>query len=145
LPGVVGATDIAEDKAIAHATKSLEGTWVLHEYTIDNIRGLMKGTGKDARGNRRVTYRNDATYTTEVNGRVGLEGTWKIVAVKDKVFHLGETPTKQNRAYEAILEIMNDDTIRVCVVGQGPGKRPMKFEVPQGSNVWLMTYKRLKQ
>ena len=134
--------DDADEKAIAAAAKSLEGTWVITELEYD---------GRSAKGDAlkpqpRKTYSKDGTSKNERDGTVTKEGFWKIVGVNGKVVHLNETPTNKKETVEAILEFIDRDSFRMCAAVPGGEKRPTKFEIPKGNrSLLLATYKRFKE
>src|SRR5262245_61579458 len=107
---IVGAN---EDKAVAKAAKALQGTWEVREGEVGNPKGVEKLPA----GARR-TFGKDGTYKVEIKDTVVREGTWKVVAVKDKVVHLDMTvkqPAQKDAMVLGILEFVDADTIRLCI------------------------------
>jgi hypothetical protein len=133
-----------EDKAVAEAAKALQGTWDVREGQRDGQPGVNKfqNPGQSVPG---WTFGKDGTYKVELRGIVTREGTWKVVAVRDKVVHLDMTVTRAQQTFLSILEVVDADTVRVCSAAYGAEQRPTKFEVTKGSQLRLYTLKRVQE
>ena len=104
--------NVDEDKAVAEATKALQGTWEVREGEVGNPKRVENNLQVGARR----TFGKDGTYKVEFMGTVIREGTWKVVAVKDKVVHLDMTVKQTEKAVVlGILEFVDADTVRLCI------------------------------
>lgn len=141
LVGLLG-TARADEKELAAATKKLEGTWTPTENVLNGektpeavlkpLRDVIKG----------------GTYEGTSDGKREAAGTWKFVAVKDKVLHIDLTATdgpNKGKSVRGIVEFIGDDGFRLCMPTEPDGKRPTEFTSKKGSGLVLRTYKRVKE
>jgi hypothetical protein len=124
-------------KQVAAASQKLVGVWIIESVTSP------KGDKMDGFKGQKLTFAADGTYTIEyqlMGGTQKLDGSWKLVAVKDGVLHMDQVPGKgqvrlagylDGKPLPAILRFDDDHTLRerVQVPGTIKGKpvRPADF------------------
>jgi uncharacterized protein (TIGR03067 family) len=132
----LGARSLAHDDAGA-ATKDFEGTWLplsaefAGEKYPDQILKTMKMVLKDE------------NYTVWVGDQID-EGTWKIDTSKSpKAMDIkGTNGPNKGKTFLTIYDL-DKDTLRVCY-DLGGKERPTEFATKAKTQLFLVTYKRVK-
>jgi uncharacterized protein (TIGR03067 family) len=129
---LLGAADEKED------TRKMEGTWVaaaaelggqkLSEEVVKAIKLMLK----------------DGKYTVQVRNEGTDQGTYQLhPAKKPKAIDItGTLGPNKGKTFLAIYEL-SDDALKVCYDLSGK-TRPSEFATKEGTQLFLVTYKREK-
>jgi uncharacterized protein (TIGR03067 family) len=138
LFGVVLAVAAPGDKeAPKKEAPSIVGEWDGEK----NVRGGMERPIPD--GGVKVTFTADGKLLFKEGNKDPGTGSYKVDATKSP----GEieiTPPKEDGTLLGIFKI-DGDTLTICLADKGSTDRPTKFESLEGTNVMLVTLKRVKK
>ena len=94
-------------------------------------------------GGVKVTFTADGKMLFKEGNKEEGTGSYKVDASKSP----GEieiSPPKEDGTLLGIFKI-DGDTLTICLADKGSSDRPTKFESPAGTNIMLVTLKRVKK
>ena len=94
-------------------------------------------------GGIKITFSADGKLVVKEGNKDAHEGTYKVDAKKNPA-EIEVTPPKEDGTRIGIYKI-DGDTLTICLADKDSTDRPTKFESPDGTNVMLMTLKRVKK
>jgi uncharacterized protein (TIGR03067 family) len=116
---------------------SIEGEWDGEKA----VRGGMERPVPD--GGIKVTFTKDGKLVVKEGNKDPETGTYTIDAKKSPA-EIDLTPPKEDGTRKGIFKI-EGDTLTICLADKDAGDRPSKFESPEGTNIMLITLKRVKK
>jgi uncharacterized protein (TIGR03067 family) len=136
--GVVLAVAAPGDKEAAKKeAPSIVGEWDGEKA----VRGGMERPVPE--GGIKITFTADGKLVVKEGNKDAAEGTYKVDAKKNPA-EIEVTPPKEDGVRIGIYKI-EGDTLTICRADKDSTDRPTKFESPDGTNVMLMTLKRVKK
>lgn len=138
LIGVVLAVAAPGDKdAPKKEAPTIVGEW-------DGEKAVRGGQEKPVPdGGVKVTFTADGKLIIKDGFKDPAEGTYTVDAKKDPA-EIELTPPKEDGSRIGIYKI-DGDTLTICLADKNSTDRPTKFESPDGTNVMLITLKRVKK
>ena len=138
LFGVVLAVAAPGDKeAPKKEVPTLVGEW-------DGEKAVRGGKERPVpEGGVTVTFKEDGKMLFKEGNKAEEEGTYKSDAKKTPG-EIDISPPKEEGTLIGIYKI-EGDTLTICLSDKGSTDRPSKFESPEGTNIMLITLKRIKK
>ena len=138
LLGVVLAVGAPGDKdAPKKDAPSVVGEWDGEKA----VRGGMERPIPD--GGVKVTFTADGKMIFKEGNKDAEEGTYKVDAKKNPP-EIDLSPPKEDGTLLGIYKL-DGDTLTICLSDKNSTDRPTKFESPEGTNLMLVTLKRVKK
>ena len=138
LFGVVLAVGAPGDKeAPKKGPPSIVGEWDGEKA----VRGGQERPIPD--GGVKATFTADGKLIFKEGNKDPEEGSYKVDAKKDPA-EIDLTPPREDGTLIGIYKI-DGDTLTICLSEKGSADRPTKFESPDGTNIMLVTMKRVKK
>jgi uncharacterized protein (TIGR03067 family) len=138
LLGVVLAVGAPGDKeAPKKESPSIVGEWDGEKL----VRGGQERPIPD--GGVKITFTKDGKLVVKEGNKDAEEGTYKVDAKKNPA-EIEVTPPKEDGTRIGIFKI-DGDTLTICLADKDSTDRPTKFESPEGTNIMLITLKRVKK
>ena len=138
LLGVVLAVGAPGDKAAGKKeAPSVVGEWDGEKA----VRGGMERPIPD--GGVKVTFTADGKMIFKEGNKDAEEGTYKVDARKNPP-EIDLSPPKEDGTLLGIYKL-DGDTLTICLADKSSTDRPNKFESPEGTNLMLVTLKRVKK
>jgi uncharacterized protein (TIGR03067 family) len=94
-------------------------------------------------GGVKATFTADGKLIFKEGNKDPEEGTYTVDAKKNPA-EIDIVPPKENVTHLGIYKI-DGDTLTICLGEKNAATRPTKFESPDGSNIFLVTLKRVKK
>lgn len=94
-------------------------------------------------GGIKITFTADGKLVVKEGSKDAQEGTYKVDAKKNPA-EIEVTPPKEDGTRIGIFKI-DGDTLTICLADKDSTDRPTKFESPDGTNIMLITLKRVKK
>jgi uncharacterized protein (TIGR03067 family) len=130
--GAPGEKDAAKKDA-----PSIVGEW-------DGEKAVRGGVEKPLpEGGVKITFTADGKLIFKEGNKDAEEGTCKLDAKKNPG-EIDIVPPKESETHVGIYKI-DGDTLTICLADKNSTDRPTKFESPDGSNIFLVTLKRVKK
>ena len=138
LFGVVLAVAAPGDKeAPKKEAPTLVGDW-------DGEKAVRGGKERPVpEGGITITFTKDGKLLFKEGAKDTTEGSYKVDAKKDPA-EIDLTPPKEEGTLVGIYKL-DGDTLTICLSEKGSTDRPTRFESPEGTNVMLITLKRIKK
>jgi uncharacterized protein (TIGR03067 family) len=138
LFGVVLAVGAPGDKeAPKKDAPSIVGEWDGEKA----VRGGMERPIPD--GGVKVTFTADGKLLFKEGFKDATEGSYKVDAKKNPA-EIDLNPPNEDGTLLGIYKF-DGDTLTICLSDKNSTERPTKFESPEGTNVMLITLKRVKK
>jgi uncharacterized protein (TIGR03067 family) len=94
-------------------------------------------------GGVKVKFTADGKFIFKEGNKDADEGTYKVDAKKNPG-EIDIVPPKESSTHVGIYKI-EGDTLTICLADKNSTERPTKFESPDGSDIFLVTLKRVKK
>lgn len=130
--GAPGDKDAAKKDA-----PSIVGEW-------DGEKAVRGGVEKPLpEGGVKITFTADGKLISKEGNKDAEEGSYTFDAKKNPG-EIDIVPPKESETHIGIYKI-EGDTLTICLADKNAATRPTKFESPDGSNIFLVTLKRVKK
>jgi uncharacterized protein (TIGR03067 family) len=137
LFGLVLTVAAPDKDAAKKESPSIVGEWDGEK----SVRGGMERPIPD--GGVKVTFTTDGKMLFKEGNKDQETGSYKLDATKSPG-EIDITPPKEDGTLIGIFKI-DGDTLTICLADKGSSDRPTKFESLAGTNVMLVTLKRVKK
>jgi len=135
--GVVLALGAPEKDAPKKEALTIVGEWDGEKA----VRGGKERPVPD--GGIKVTFMADGKMLFKEGNKDEETGSYKVDAKKNPG-EIDISPPKEDGTLKGIFKI-EGDTLTICLADKDAAERPTKFESPEGTNVMLVTLKRIKK
>src|SRR5262245_34376051 len=94
-------------------------------------------------GGVKITFTKDGKLLFKEGNKDEETGSYKVDAKKSPA-EIEVVPPKETETHIGIFKI-EGDTLTICLADKNSADRPTKFESPDGTNIMLVTLKRVKK